>query len=1307
MPQYNFQPEPKARIVEIGSGVYFHEPQTWELTPKWVLLSRTHASVENNRGLISLWSVVTLDYDEDRATQRVWQVRRNAVHRKPDDPDYCAGEYMAVKVPSYVAEEWQTAGRVHKPLDEIDPLEPPQTWEVPRRTEREWDKSREEFFERIEKTLRSKLDWQTDDCSHLRRTHSTPEERERLARIAAGETPVRVAGGPRSPSRDDYIYLIKTRRDEALNTYQPVSWGSDPNILEGVPTRARHITQFAFRRWELEEHLEQGDGSMRGWTLRDPVVGAEEITIDIDHEHPAIAKTWARDLSRMLTSKGVEHDVWYSGSKGFHISIHQNVVGGIKPAATVPRRVCRFAEYLVDLANQDVPNRIRRFQSGNASDIRIDTNPYTAIGTIRLPGAAHEKTGRYKVRLTPGQLKWSMPRIEEWASHEPTPAQIENRVGEFNLKMWWVWQVASVEVNPVEVRRSWVHDRGGPINIPEMVKAVEDAARDEASGRWDRRGDRINFHCIKDDHDDSGSPDAWLRLDTATPAYQCYGCGEWQPLHRFADEHLGISPVWPSDDRTHDVKDKRDHLYDVMYEILSAYERGEITAQEANRVFVVSAGLGKTTMALEIAAELGLPVIHMARGHHQIADALQGRDARHLDRTEADEPGCGIYRHPDTDRLMYQEMDRRAMQKRSRFEVCLDCPLKPIEGKPEHEYPTRLAPDGTAITGPCQAIINRNEAEGEKRNLGVPHAYLGTQQLGKWSATRGLIIGDEDPLESIRKTCAVVVEDVREEMEEGHPLTDAGLFDEVDNDADLIDLIDPGATTADVWKYLMRGEIPPRNLLPDRTYVHQRLSLDPAVLAEREEAWKEAVRKKAERDGMMLSTLRYQLQTPEGERTRKEFEQEWLRRKVEGVMANLYVEEVDDDVTRLINVLIGGQVADVRLIDEAETEGGETIPAKLVFRLESNLPDDVPIWILDASPHERDLQAYCEELPGLRFERVIAHNPESVIIQDPGSVWSRKRIKKGVQQWYMGERDHRIGRVVRFLDRIREAGKEWGLITHKDSALIPLLKSEFGSDPMDPAPFLPFDDQGKPSQYCWFGALRGLNTLEHVDWLVVLGCQCTPSWGYDEDALRFGYDGRDVIDHVDSVQPYEAPHGAYKLNFRCPQPITPHGEHLWHRKEVSELYQAVMRARLLTGSKRVLLLTHVGIEVPECRTKIDPYVLWREGAWERIIEGGEHGDGARVPEGYDGNLAQFTVDEIKRMSQETVMSDTEIASWLGVSRRTVHEHRLLSASERKLEAVRRVLDEKPDATHGEIAEQLGMGRKTVRRIRKKLSMGAY
>lgn len=111
-----------------------------------------------------------------------------------------------------------------------------------------------------------------------------------------------------------------------------------------------------------------------------------------------------RQLKNKLCLQDREIDIYFSGSKGFHILINEKVLG-IEP--------CRNLNDLYKL----VALRLKSFSITKC----VDTKIYDKKRLLRIPNTINHKTGLYKVPVTINQVKdFTYEQMKEYASEAKT-----------------------------------------------------------------------------------------------------------------------------------------------------------------------------------------------------------------------------------------------------------------------------------------------------------------------------------------------------------------------------------------------------------------------------------------------------------------------------------------------------------------------------------------------------------------------------------------------------------------------------------------------------------------------------------------------------------------------------------------------------------------------------------------------------------------------------------------------------------------------------------------------------------------------
>lgn len=150
----------------------------------------------------------------------------------------------------------------------------------------------------------------------------------------------------------------------------------------------------------------------------DDALHAADFVMDIDRATFESALADLLTLIAPLEQHGIAHQVYYSGSKGFHVVIPMQVVGA-KPASdlnTVQYR--KLAHFMTELTG-----------------IEVDHAIYSRARLFREPLTIHGKTGLYKVPLRAGQYEWAR-EIAANPMNAPTHFLSDNPVTNAQLNSW-------------------------------------------------------------------------------------------------------------------------------------------------------------------------------------------------------------------------------------------------------------------------------------------------------------------------------------------------------------------------------------------------------------------------------------------------------------------------------------------------------------------------------------------------------------------------------------------------------------------------------------------------------------------------------------------------------------------------------------------------------------------------------------------------------------------------------------------------------------------------------------------------------
>ncbi|MCA8830302.1 primase C-terminal domain-containing protein [Hymenobacter pini] len=187
--------------------------------------------------------------------------------------------------------------------------------------------------------------------------------------------------------------------------------------IELLPTDEEfYLSLFGFDN-TIFEHLEVHRDPQTGKSTVAGFAGsyfAEFLYFDLDRDGDlAGSLESARDLVKRLYSRfqlsPKQLYLSFSGSKGFHIGLHQSLFGGFEPSPRLPEFVQILVARLVaechglslsDMQTQHATRKKNR--EGNFAD--VDFGIYTPNRLFRVINSRNAKSGRYKIGLTSQEL---------------------------------------------------------------------------------------------------------------------------------------------------------------------------------------------------------------------------------------------------------------------------------------------------------------------------------------------------------------------------------------------------------------------------------------------------------------------------------------------------------------------------------------------------------------------------------------------------------------------------------------------------------------------------------------------------------------------------------------------------------------------------------------------------------------------------------------------------------------------------------------------------------------------------------------
>ncbi len=161
------------------------------------------------------------------------------------------------------------------------------------------------------------------------------------------------------------------------------------------------------------------NNSVKGFT---GVQYCRAIVIDIDNLSLITAHESAKKLiSRLVTEYGVEAnqiDIAFSGSKGFHVILSEQLLGGITPAPKINENVKTFVEILT----AGIPD--------------IDFSIYDSTRIVRMKNSINQKSGLYKIPITLDDFLQGVDHVKELATKPKQIAREKRKPARKLVELW-------------------------------------------------------------------------------------------------------------------------------------------------------------------------------------------------------------------------------------------------------------------------------------------------------------------------------------------------------------------------------------------------------------------------------------------------------------------------------------------------------------------------------------------------------------------------------------------------------------------------------------------------------------------------------------------------------------------------------------------------------------------------------------------------------------------------------------------------------------------------------------------------------
>jgi len=161
------------------------------------------------------------------------------------------------------------------------------------------------------------------------------------------------------------------------------------------------------------------------------------VYFDVDRPDVAAAHEEAKELIRLLyqnlSVSPKQLFICFSGSKGFHIGLHQNLFGGLGYAKDLPVKVRALACTLAGGAYERTLKEVEtEYLTSKPKSFRgLDLGIYNANRIFRVINSKNAKSGLYKIGLTSNELfSLDTEQIKQLAQKPRTDFTLEHRITE-------------------------------------------------------------------------------------------------------------------------------------------------------------------------------------------------------------------------------------------------------------------------------------------------------------------------------------------------------------------------------------------------------------------------------------------------------------------------------------------------------------------------------------------------------------------------------------------------------------------------------------------------------------------------------------------------------------------------------------------------------------------------------------------------------------------------------------------------------------------------------------------------------------
>ncbi len=173
-----------------------------------------------------------------------------------------------------------------------------------------------------------------------------------------------------------------------------------PSLMRMFGSYGCYTTYFFFSDEILtymSAHTVDSNSSIAGYEGK---VWAPFFPVDLDHPDLGVTLEAARFLISLLTDRWIANpnalQVYFSGSKGFHLMVDSRLFGKMLPSKRLPLILDAMRRHLA----QELPIGLRE---------TVDLAIKDRVRLLRLPNTIHEKSGLYKVLISPEELKTASP----------------------------------------------------------------------------------------------------------------------------------------------------------------------------------------------------------------------------------------------------------------------------------------------------------------------------------------------------------------------------------------------------------------------------------------------------------------------------------------------------------------------------------------------------------------------------------------------------------------------------------------------------------------------------------------------------------------------------------------------------------------------------------------------------------------------------------------------------------------------------------------------------------------------------------